>query len=77
MLVYPMIDLYFSPSGLKFLHGAKKFSNKKITPEMYCKDPRYLMITLMRAERAWAYALDLKQFANTEPRKQVQDIKLP
>ena len=32
---------------------------------------RYLQIILVRAERAWAYAMDLKQFANTESRKQV------
>lgn len=57
--------------GLKFTHGSKKFQNKKITPEFLVKDIRYLQIILVRAERAWAYAMDLKQFANTESRKQV------
>lgn len=60
--------------GLKFLHGSKKFSNKKITPELFVKDIRYMQIILIRAERAWAYAMDLKQFANTESRKQVHLI---
>ena len=58
-------------AGLKFMHGSKKFSNKKITPELFVKDSRYMNIILIRAERAWAFAMDLKQFANTEPRKQV------
>lgn len=56
--------------GLKFMHGSKKFNNKKITPELFVKDIRYMHITLIRAERAWAYAMDLKQFASTESRKQ-------
>ncbi|XP_059616625.1 signal recognition particle subunit SRP68 [Phlebotomus argentipes] len=32
-------------------------------------DVRYLHIPLMMAERAWAYAMQLRQEANTEPRK--------
>ena len=58
-------------AGLKFLHGGKKFTNKKITPDLFVKDIRYMQIILLQAERAWAYAMDLKQFANTESRKQV------
>lgn len=30
---------------------------------------RFLHIPLMMAERAWGYAMQLKQEANTEPRK--------
>uniref|UniRef100_A0A674PGI3 Signal recognition particle subunit SRP68 n=1 Tax=Takifugu rubripes TaxID=31033 RepID=A0A674PGI3_TAKRU len=30
---------------------------------------RYLLMVLMEAERAWSYAMQLKQEANTEPRK--------
>ncbi|XP_063681088.1 signal recognition particle subunit SRP68-like [Bolinopsis microptera] len=60
--------------GLKFLHGGKKFTNKKITPDLFVKDIRYMQIILLQAERAWAYAMDLKQFANTESRKQVHLI---
>lgn len=32
-------------------------------------DVRYLHIPLMMAERAWAFAMTLRQEANTEPRK--------
>ncbi|KAM9490985.1 signal recognition particle subunit SRP68-like isoform 2-T2 [Salvelinus alpinus] len=32
-------------------------------------DNRYLLLVLMEAERAWSYAMQLKQEANTEPRK--------
>jgi hypothetical protein len=38
------------------------------------KDVRYMQIILLQAERAWAYAMDLKQFANTESRKQVRAV---
>uniref|UniRef100_A0A674N5V7 Signal recognition particle subunit SRP68 n=1 Tax=Takifugu rubripes TaxID=31033 RepID=A0A674N5V7_TAKRU len=45
-----------------------KFIGKKITAEML-SDSRYLLMVLMEAERAWSYAMQLKQEANTEPRK--------
>ncbi|XP_030582671.1 signal recognition particle subunit SRP68 [Archocentrus centrarchus] len=45
-----------------------KFVGKKITVEML-SDNRYLLLVLMEAERAWSYAMQLKQEANTEPRK--------
>uniref|UniRef100_UPI003AACE5C1 signal recognition particle subunit SRP68 isoform X1 n=1 Tax=Centroberyx gerrardi TaxID=166262 RepID=UPI003AACE5C1 len=45
-----------------------KFTGKKITVEML-SDNRYLLLVLMEAERAWSYAMQLKQEANTEPRK--------
>lgn len=45
-----------------------KFVGKKITVELL-SDSRYLLIVLMEAERAWSYAMQLKQEANTEPRK--------
>lgn len=32
-------------------------------------DDRYLLIPLMQAERAWGHAMQLRQEANTEPRK--------
>lgn len=35
-------------------------------PALCC---RYLLLVLMDAERAWSYAMQLKQEANTEPRK--------
>ncbi|XP_061889151.1 signal recognition particle subunit SRP68 isoform X1 [Entelurus aequoreus] len=45
-----------------------KFVGKKINVEML-SDSRYLLLVLMEAERAWSYAMQLKQEANTEPRK--------
>ncbi|KAF7213173.1 signal recognition particle subunit SRP68 [Nothobranchius furzeri] len=45
-----------------------KFVGKKVTVEML-SDSRYLLVVLMEAERAWSYAMQLKQEANTEPRK--------
>ncbi|MGH0141727.1 UNVERIFIED_CONTAM: hypothetical protein FKN15_031684 [Acipenser sinensis] len=45
-----------------------KFTGKKVTPEML-SDSRYLLLVLMAAERAWSYSMQLKQEANTEPRK--------
>jgi signal recognition particle subunit SRP68 len=32
-------------------------------------DSKFLLLPLFQAERAWAYAMQLKQEANTEPRK--------
>ncbi|KAM4604042.1 signal recognition particle subunit SRP68 [Polymixia lowei] len=45
-----------------------KFTGKKVTVELL-SDNRYLLLVLMEAERAWSYAMQLKQEANTEPRK--------
>ncbi|XP_069785096.1 signal recognition particle subunit SRP68 [Narcine bancroftii] len=45
-----------------------KFTGKKVTVEIL-SDSRYLLLVLMDAERAWSYAMQLKQEANTEPRK--------
>ncbi len=52
------------------------FQSKQVTNQLVFdankskKDPiRYLFIPLMSAERCWAHAMQLKQEANTEPRK--------
>uniref|UniRef100_A0A673JTM4 Signal recognition particle subunit SRP68 n=1 Tax=Sinocyclocheilus rhinocerous TaxID=307959 RepID=A0A673JTM4_9TELE len=45
-----------------------KFTGKKVTVELL-SDNRHLLLVLMEAERAWSYAMQLKQEANTEPRK--------
>ncbi|GAA6074087.1 signal recognition particle subunit SRP68 [Tachysurus ichikawai] len=45
-----------------------KFTGKKVTVEIL-SDNRYLLLVVMEAERAWSYAMQLKQEANTEPRK--------
>ncbi|KAK2181664.1 hypothetical protein NP493_386g05040 [Ridgeia piscesae] len=56
----------------KSLHFPQGYRNKvqpkKITEEILT-DVRYLYLPLMEAERAWAYSLQLKSEANTEPRK--------
>ncbi|GCB80268.1 hypothetical protein scyTo_0016144 [Scyliorhinus torazame] len=55
--------------ALGFKMGNKhKFTGKKVTTEIL-SDNRYLLLVLMDAERAWSYAMQLKQEANTEPRK--------
>lgn len=40
--------------------GDKKFSKKKITPEMVT-DPRFLLVSLVSAERDWAHAMELRE----------------
>ncbi|EFN58517.1 hypothetical protein CHLNCDRAFT_140581 [Chlorella variabilis] len=45
--------------GVKFLHGRGRYQKKKLEPEAI-KDVRHLHIPLVQAERAWAYAMDLK-----------------
>lgn len=55
--------------ALNFKMGNRhKYTGRKVTVELL-KDPRYLLLELMSAERAWSYAMQLKQEANTEPRK--------
>uniref|UniRef100_A0A2L2Y0W4 Signal recognition particle subunit SRP68 n=1 Tax=Parasteatoda tepidariorum TaxID=114398 RepID=A0A2L2Y0W4_PARTP len=55
--------------ALHFIQISKhKFQGKKVTEEVLT-DVRFLYIPLMMAERAWGYAMQLKQEANTEPRK--------
>ncbi|ESO03053.1 hypothetical protein HELRODRAFT_112400, partial [Helobdella robusta] len=54
---------------VNFQQGTKhKVQPRKITAETL-KDQRCLYIPLMEAERSWAYAMQLKSEANTEPRK--------
>ncbi|CAL1278923.1 unnamed protein product [Larinioides sclopetarius] len=55
--------------SLHFIQASKhRFQGKKMTEETLT-DVRFLYIPLMMAERAWGYAMQLKQEANTEPRK--------
>lgn len=55
--------------SLHFVQGTKhRFQCKKVSEDLLM-DVRYLYIPLMMAERAWSYAMQLKQEANTEPRK--------
>ncbi|XP_054721035.1 signal recognition particle subunit SRP68-like [Uloborus diversus] len=55
--------------SLHFILASKhRYQAKKITEEVLT-DVRFLYIPLMMAERAWGYAMQLKQEANTETRK--------
>ncbi|XP_063230612.1 signal recognition particle subunit SRP68 [Bacillus rossius redtenbacheri] len=56
----------------KVLHvtqGDKRHFKKKIITESLLKDEKFVHIPLMMAERAWSFAMQLRQEANTEPRK--------
>jgi len=44
--------------------GDMKFSKKKITPEMV-NDPRFLLVSLVSAERDWAHATELRELADS------------
>ncbi|KAG1658623.1 Signal recognition particle subunit SRP68 [Nymphon striatum] len=55
--------------SLHFFQGTKhRVVPKKVTDEVLA-EVRFLYIPLFMAERAWSYAMQLKQEANTEPRK--------
>lgn len=45
------------------------FQSKSVNTDVAANDLRFLLIPLFEAERSWAYAMQLKQEANTEPRK--------
>ncbi|XP_073997012.1 signal recognition particle 68 [Rhodnius prolixus] len=56
----------------KTLHlpqGDKRHFKRRDVTEIHLKDERYLYIPLMLSERAWGYAMQLRQESNTEPRK--------
>ncbi|KZC13746.1 Signal recognition particle 68 kDa protein [Dufourea novaeangliae] len=54
---------------LKVPQGDRRhFKRKDITPVMV-SDDKFLQVPLMMAERAWSYAMQLRQESNTEPRK--------
>ncbi|CAI5511873.1 unnamed protein product [Closterium sp. Naga37s-1] len=46
--------------SLRFLHGKGKYQRKSLEPNTVT-DVRHLHIPLFSAERAWAYAMELKQ----------------
>ncbi|RNA32885.1 signal recognition particle subunit SRP68 [Brachionus plicatilis] len=55
----------------KTLHvqcGHRKYQKRELTQDDLA-DSKILLIPLFQAERAWSYAMQLKQEANTEPRK--------
>ena len=47
---------------MKLTNGNKKYAKKEIKPEVVSSE-RYLLIPLYQAERAWAYAMQLKDEA--------------
>lgn len=54
---------------LKVPQGDRRhFKRKDITPVMISED-KFLQVPLVMAERAWSYAMQLRQESNTEPRK--------
>ncbi|XP_077526149.1 signal recognition particle 68 [Haemaphysalis longicornis] len=57
--------------SLHFLQGSKhRYQGREVTEEQLASgDPRYLLLGLVQCERAWAHAMQLRQEANTEPRK--------
>lgn len=54
---------------LKVPQGDRRhFKRKDIVPAMVSED-KFLQVPLVMAERAWSYAMQLRQESNTEPRK--------
>ncbi|XP_018371481.1 PREDICTED: signal recognition particle subunit SRP68 [Trachymyrmex cornetzi] len=54
---------------LKVPQGDRRhFKRKDVTVAMVSED-KFLQVPLMMAERAWSYAMQLRQESNTEPRK--------
>ncbi|KAH6942089.1 hypothetical protein HPB50_000664 [Hyalomma asiaticum] len=57
--------------SLHFLQGNKhRYQGREVTEELLVGgDARYLLMIVVQCERAWAHAMQLRQEANTEPRK--------
>ncbi|KAK3709166.1 hypothetical protein RRG08_030846 [Elysia crispata] len=55
--------------SLHFPQGNRNRVNPKKITEEVLNDARFLQLPLFCAERCWAYAMQLKSEANTEPRK--------
>lgn len=54
---------------LKVPQGDRRhFKRRDVTAAMVSED-KFLQVPLMMAERAWSYAMQLRQESNTEPRK--------
>ncbi|XP_062507842.1 signal recognition particle subunit SRP68-like [Corticium candelabrum] len=61
--------------SLRFVHASKhRFHQRKLTVDVIT-DSKFLLLPLVNAERAWAYAMQLRHLANTEPRKRFHLIK--
>lgn len=57
--------------SLHFVQGTKhRYQGKGVTDELLGGgDARFLVLLVVQCERAWAHAMQLRQEANTEPRK--------
>ncbi|XP_012171630.1 signal recognition particle subunit SRP68 [Bombus terrestris] len=54
---------------LKVPQGDKRHFKRRDITAMMVTDDKFLQVPLMMAERAWSYAMQLRQESNTEPRK--------
>ena len=55
--------------ALGLVQGKKKEFHKKEVTEEAVKEEKHLHVPLVTAERAWAYYMQLKFEANSDPRK--------
>lgn len=64
---------------LKIPQGDRRHFKRRDINETHINNPkadeRYLHLPLMLAERSWAYAMQLRQESNTEPRKKFHLIQ--
>ena len=51
--------------SLKVTNGGKKYTKKELSPAMITSD-RHLLIPLYQSERAWAYAMQMKDEAGPD-----------
>jgi signal recognition particle subunit SRP68 len=61
-------------NALKFKNGKRRFEKREITAEV-CTDARFLSLILFDAERAWAYAMELKEASEDAPRKRQHMVR--
>lgn len=54
--------------SIGFVHGARSKFAKRVLRPADCVDPRHLLLPLMNAERAWAFAMHLKRACAGEAR---------
>ena len=60
--------------SLRFQQGTRsRVVPKKLTPELV-SDARHLILAVFEIERCWAYAMQLRAEANSEPRKKFHMI---
>lgn len=64
---------------LKLPQGDRRHFKKRDVTDVHVNNPvadeRFLHVPLILAERSWAYAMQLRQESNTEPRKKFHMIR--